>query len=161
MVAAVQEQETRWLDEAELTAWLRLIRVVQELPHALDGQLRRDAGISHAYYSMLALLSEAEDRSMTMGDLARATGTTPSRLSHAVDVLEGRGWVERARCAADRRVQYARLTDHGMATLVAIAPRHVAQVRDLVFDRLTPEQVEVLGDAFATVLDALGVGDRV
>ncbi|MGN0064431.1 MAG: MarR family winged helix-turn-helix transcriptional regulator [Nocardioides sp.] len=149
------EQETRWLDDNEMAAWLPLVRVVQVLPHALDSQLREEVGISHAYYSMLALLSQAEDRTLSMGELARSTGTTPSRLSHAVDVLVGRGWVERVRCDADRRVQYAVLTDTGMEVVREVAPRHVAQVRRLVFDRLTPEQVDVLAAVSSSILEAL------
>ena len=147
---------TRWLDDDEMAAWLPLIRVMQELPHALDRTLREEVGISHAYYSMLAMLSEAPDRTLGMGELARVSGTTPSRLSHAVDVLEKRGWVSRCRDGADRRTQRARLTDEGLAMLVEIAPTHVRQVRELVFDRLDPDQVRTLRDISTTVLDALG-----
>jgi DNA-binding MarR family transcriptional regulator len=149
------EEATRWLEPEEMAAWLPLVRLVQELPHALDAQLREEVGISHAYYSMLALLSESEGRTMSMGELARATGTTPSRLSHAVDVLQKRGWVQRVRCDADRRVQYARLTDAGFDTLAAVAPRHVAQVRELVFDRLDAQQVAVLAEVCTSVLEGI------
>lgn len=147
----------RWLDDDEMAAWLPLIRVVQELPHALDRHLREEVGISHAYYSMLALLSESEDLTMSMGELARATGTTPSRLSHAADVLEGRGWIERVRCESDRRVQYARLTDAGKATLVEIAPGHVAQVRDALFDHIDADQVRALQEISSVILQRLNV----
>ena len=41
----VSEAEPRWLDEAEMQAWLRLLRVVMLLPGALDRQLRQDAGL--------------------------------------------------------------------------------------------------------------------
>lgn len=37
--------------------------------------------------------------------------------------------------------QIARLTGAGMATLEAAAPGHVAGVRRLIFDRLTPADV--------------------
>lgn len=136
--------ETRWLDDQEMAAWLPLVRLVQVLPHALDRRLREEVGISHAYYSMLAMLSEAPGRTLGMGELARQTGTTPSRLSHAVTALEARGWVVRRPCPTDRRVQHATLTDAGFAVLEEVAPRHVAQVRELVFDQLTRAQVAEL-----------------
>ena len=41
----------------------------------------------------------------------------------------------------DRRGQVARLTDAGFAALEAAAPSHVEQVRRVLFDRLTDEQV--------------------
>lgn len=152
---AVTAQEHRWLDAAEQDAWRPLVRLIQQLPHALDRQLRDEVGISHAYYSMLAMVSEAPDATLSMGELARITGTTPSRLSHAVDVLVKRGWIERVRCDADRRVQYARLTPEGLALLVEVAPRHVSHVREVVFDRLDAGQVAQLTAIANTILDAI------
>ncbi len=148
---AVSEQEPRWLDEAEMTAWLALVGVVYRLPQALDRQLRAEAGISHAYYSMLATLSDAPERTLSMGDLARATGTSASRLSHAVGSLEERGWVRRRPCPTNRRIQYATLTDAGFAVLADLAPQHLAEVRRRVFDHLTPAQVAALADAAAAI----------
>ena len=55
-----------------------------------------------------------------------------------------RGWVERMACETDRRGQIARLTDEGFAALDAAAHHHVEQVRRVVFDQLTPTQVEQL-----------------
>ena len=79
-----------------------------------------------------------------MTQLAEASTSSKSRLSHAVARLEERGWVERPDCPTDRRGQIARLTDAGFAALDAAAPGHVEQVRRSLFDRLTPEQVEQL-----------------
>lgn len=153
-------QEARWLDDEEMAAWLPLVRLVHELPQALDRRLREEAGITHTYYAMLANLAAAPDRSLTMGELARLTATSPSRLTHAVAVLEQRGWVTRTDCPRDRRSQFAVLTDEGQALLERIAPGHVAQVRALVFDRLTREQVRVLAEvAGALVGPAEGLGE--
>ena len=135
----------RWLTETEDAAWRNLVQLLLLLPAAMDRQLRDEAGIPHVYYQILAVLSEQADRSMRMTELARLTGTTTSRLSHAVASLEQRGWVERRACPTDKRGQIARLTDRGMATVVAAAPGHVAEVRRLIFDRLTPDEVVRLG----------------
>lgn len=134
----------RWLSEPELDAWLNLVRLLVELPAALDRQLREDVGIPHAYYQILAILSGQPHRAMRMTELARFTGTTPSRLSHAVTSLEQRDWVERRACPTDRRGQIAQLTDAGMAALDAAAPGHLAEVRRLIFDRLTADDVAQL-----------------
>jgi DNA-binding MarR family transcriptional regulator len=135
----------RWLTENEDAAWRNLVQLLLLLPAAMDRQLRDEAGIPHVYYQILAVLSEQADRSMRMTELARLTGTTTSRLSHAVASLEQRGWVERRACPTGKRGQIARLTDRGMATVVAAAPGHVAEVRRLIFDRLTPDEVVRLG----------------
>jgi DNA-binding MarR family transcriptional regulator len=142
----------RWLERAELDAWTNLVQVLMTLPTALDRQLREDAGIPHAYYQILALLSDRPDRALRMTDLARLAGTTTSRLSHAVAALEQRGWVCRTSCPTDRRGQIARLTDAGLAAVEAAAPGHVDEVRRLVFDRLTPDEVTQLRTITAKLL---------
>jgi DNA-binding MarR family transcriptional regulator len=76
-----------------------------------------------------------------MSDLATATQSSRSRLSHAVAKLEERGWVRRQACPTDRRGQVASLTDAGYAVLAQAAPGHVAAVRAALFDALSPEQV--------------------
>jgi DNA-binding MarR family transcriptional regulator len=145
----------RWLSDDEMRTWLSLLRVVMVLPGSLDRQLRDDAGIAHASYQILAMLSAAPDRAMRMSELASLTATSPSRLSHAVSSLETRGWVERRQCAADKRGQFAHLTDAGMQVLVETAPGHVEQVRRLVFDRLDPDEVHQLGSLLARLGDGL------
>ncbi|WP_364511693.1 MarR family winged helix-turn-helix transcriptional regulator [Nocardioides sp. LML1-1-1.1] len=149
---------TEWLDEDEMAAWLPLIRIVQALPQALDRRLREEAGIPHNYYGMLATLSARADRTLTMGELARLTASSPSRLSHAVTGLEQRGWVVRKQCPEDKRRQFVTLTDAGQELLDRVAPSHVEHVRDLVFSRLSPEQVRQLAQIAATIVgnDELG-----
>lgn len=137
-------QATRWLDDAEMAAWLPLLRVVQLLPQALDKQLRQEAGMGHAYYQILATLSAQPERTLSMGELARLAATSPSRLSHAVAAMEERGWVTRRPCPTNRRVQYATLTEAGLSLLERVAPGHVAEVRRLVFDRLSGDDVTQL-----------------
>ena len=134
--ARVTDAEPRWLTDDEMATWLPLVRFVHLLPQALDRQLREEAGISHVYYQILAMLSEAPEGRMRMSELARLTSTSTSRLSHAVAALEERGWVVRTSCATDRRGQLAELTGEGRRMLERSAPGHVAEVRRRVFDVL-------------------------
>ena len=147
--------EPRWLTPEEMATWLPLVGLVTHLPQALDRQLRVDAGISHVYYQILAMLSAAEERRLPMSSLARNAGTSLSRLSHAVTSLEKRGWVSRCVSDTDARVQVAILTDEGQQLLDLIAPAHVEEVRRVVFDRLTPDEVEVLGRIATRMLGGL------
>jgi DNA-binding MarR family transcriptional regulator len=91
------------------------------------------------------MLSEAPARTLRMSELAQRTWSSRSRLSHAVDRLEEKGWVQRISCPSDKRGAFALLTDAGFAVLEAAAPGHVEGVRRHVFDQLTPSQVEALG----------------
>jgi len=151
--------ETGWLDEHERAAWLRLIAVVELLPGVLDSQLRVDAGLTHFEYFVLAMLSEAPERTLRMTSLAQRTNATLPRLSHVVNRLEQRGLVERFPCPEDGRATNARLTERGWDVVVAAAPGHVETVRHSVLEPLTPTQLKQLrriGDALLTRLDPEG-----
>jgi DNA-binding MarR family transcriptional regulator len=79
-----------------------------------------------------------------MSDLALFASGSLSRLSHAVDRLEKRGWVVRRTCATDPRYVEAVLTDAGQRLMEQIAPGHVAEARRLVIDALSARQVAQL-----------------
>ncbi|MGH3682059.1 MAG: MarR family winged helix-turn-helix transcriptional regulator [Natronosporangium sp.] len=142
---------TRWLDEHEQRTWRHFLWATRLLLEALDRQLQRDSGMPHTYYIVLAALSEAPEQTLTMGQLAEVVRSSPSRLSHAVARLEDAGWIRRTKRPADRRTTLAQLTDAGLARLAEAAPGHVEEVRRLLFDRLTKQQVRVLGEAFETI----------
>jgi DNA-binding MarR family transcriptional regulator len=89
-----------------------------------------------------------------MSQLAEASTSSKSRLSHAVARLEERGWIRRTDCPTDRRGQVAQLTDEGFAALAAAAPGHVAQVRRSLIDVLTPEQLRQLREISAAIIAA-------
>lgn len=136
--------EDRWLSAEEQQAWRAFLTACQTLFGSIDAQLQRDAGLPHGYYEILVRLSESPGRALRMSQLAEASTSSKSRLSHAVARLEERGWIQRASCPTDRRGQIAQLTDDGFAALAAAAPGHVAQVRHSLIDRLSPEQIEQL-----------------
>jgi DNA-binding MarR family transcriptional regulator len=139
-------EQTPWLTSEEQQAWRRLAAVVMLLPAALEAQLQHDAELTHFGYWVLAMLSEAPGRAVRMSELAARSNGSQSRLSHLVARLEEKGWVRRERTAADGRGYLATLTDAGYAKVVATAPGHVAEVRRIVFDVLTAEQVAQLGE---------------
>jgi DNA-binding MarR family transcriptional regulator len=146
-------QETRWLTADEQLAWRSLLTACQTLFGAIDAQLLRDSDIPHGYYEILVRLSETPGRALRMTQLAEASTSSKSRLSHAVARLEERGWVRRTNCPTDRRGQIAELTDEGFAALAAAAPGHVAQVRRSLIDRLTPQQVDQLREITAAIVE--------
>ena len=144
---------TRWLSEEQQQTWRAFLGAVQALQTGLDAQLQADAGMPHGYYEILVRLSEEPARQLRMSLLAETTGSSRSRVSHAVAQLEARGWVRREPCPADRRGQLAVLTDDGFRALEAAAPGHVTAVRELLVDRLTAvqlRQLRAISDAIMT-----------
>jgi DNA-binding MarR family transcriptional regulator len=125
----------------------------------LDAQLRTEAGLTHFEYFVLAMLSEAPQRTLRMTSLALRTNATLPRLSHVVRRLEDRGLADRLPCPEDGRATNARLTDAGWAAVAAAAPGHVATVRRTVLDLLSREQLTQLrgiADSLLTRLDPEG-----
>ena len=146
---------TNWLDAEQQDAWKRLIAVVELLPGVLDSQLRRDAGLTHYEYFLLAMLSEAPERTLRMTALASRTNATLPRLSHVVRRLEDRGLVERFPCPEDGRATNARLTETGWDKVVETAPGHVGNVRRHVIDALTPKQTAQLAEIAEAILERI------
>ena len=132
---------TRWLNADEQSAWRAFLAMQKVIRETLERQLRQDAGMPMTYYVILAMLSEAPDRTLRMTELAAIAGTSQSQLSHAATRLEEAGWIERRRCPGDKRGYLAVLTDSGFETLSAVAPSHVESVRSVLFDALSAEQV--------------------
>ncbi|MEV0203054.1 MarR family transcriptional regulator [Nonomuraea sp. NPDC050691] len=146
---------TRWLNDDEQHAWRTFGLATRLLTDRLERDLLAAADMPPTYYELLVLLSEAPERTMRMSELAQWTNSKPSRISHAINKLEQKGWVRREHYAGDRRGWLAVLTDDGLTALQAAAPRHVAGVREHVIDLLTPEQLRQLADISQVLLDHL------
>lgn len=148
-----QAGSPRWLDDEQQAAWRAFNGAMVRLRWALEGQLQRDAGLSFLEYHALARLSEMPAHTMRMSELAEVTDSSLSRLSHLIKRLEARQLVRREPDPGDGRYTNAILTREGLELLVASAPAHVAKVRDLVIDALTPAQLRQLGAASERILE--------
>ncbi|MET7571723.1 MarR family transcriptional regulator [Streptomyces sp. NPDC005492] len=145
----------RWLDAEERRAWLAYVEFSTLLSDHLNRQLRRDAGMTHADYILLAHLSSVPQGTLTMSELAERLKITRSRLTHAVTRLQEAGYLDRYEDPANRRSQLAELTAQGREFLEHAAPGHVEAVRRAVFDALTPEQVRQFAEIGEAINAAL------
>lgn len=135
-----------WLDPLEARAWRGFRRIITLMPPRIERDLRVDAQLSVADYEVLSNLSEQENHSYRLMDLAERLLWSRSRLSHHLERMEARNLITRRSSPEDGRGAVAELTEHGLATIVAAAPSHVASVRSHFIDLLTPSELEVLGD---------------
>ncbi len=87
------------------------------------------------------MLVKSPDHMMRMSSLGVVTNASLSRLSRVVKRLENRGLVRREPDPSDGRFTNAILTESGVRALEDAAPAHVAYVRSLVIDVLSPEQL--------------------
>lgn len=146
---------TRWLSDEEQRAWRAWIAVSLLLPDRLSRDLQEQADISLADYEILMHLSETSGRRLRMSQLADATQSSRSRLSHQIDRLAAAGLVDREPCSGDRRGFFAVLTPAGWDFIVRAAPLHVESVRENLVDVLTPEEFLEFGRLCAKVVERL------
>ncbi|HEY5880798.1 MAG TPA: MarR family winged helix-turn-helix transcriptional regulator [Nakamurella sp.] len=137
----------RWLSESEQRAWRALQQFGAPLSAALNRQLLADSALSSADYQVLVVLTETDRGALRAGELGRETGWEKSRLSHHLKRMAARGLVRREECLTDGRGLLVAITEAGRQAIADAAPGHVATVRDLVIDALTPEQLRVLAEA--------------
>lgn len=151
--------EARWLDEREQRAWRALMVMQDGLSEFLDRRLRTRCGLSQADYEVLAHLSEAPEGRLRPFELVRLLRWEKSRLSQHLGRMEKRDLVTREPCATDQRGAVVALTDRGRVLIEAAAPQHVGDVREVLVDHLSPDELETLatiGDTVRARLAALG-----
>jgi DNA-binding MarR family transcriptional regulator len=146
---------TRWLTEEEQRAWRGLLRMTAQLNARANRLLLQEYGISLADYEVLVALSEAPEGQLRVFEVADALAWEQSRVSHQLARMQRRGLITREGCATDARGAFAVLTTAGRAAIERAAPAHVEQVRQLVFDELSHEQVGALTEITTRVLDRL------
>jgi DNA-binding MarR family transcriptional regulator len=140
------------LDDLELRAWRGLLRAQASLSKALDHQLDTEHGLPLTSYEVLVYLADAEGEKMRMCDLASSVILSRSGLTRLVDRLERDGLLVRESCASDARGAFAKLTPAGHEKLAAARATHLAGVRSLFLDHLTPEEQVLLAGVWERVL---------
>jgi DNA-binding MarR family transcriptional regulator len=141
----------KWLDEDEMRAWHSFLAAGALIDRLVDAQLKDAIGLSHPQYEILVRLADAPDGELRMTELADTLLTSKSGLTYQVTQLEKAGLVERRSCPSDVRGVLAVLTEAGRHRLEQAAPGHVALVRELLIDVLTPGQLANLADALGEV----------
>lgn len=147
--------EPRWLTDDEQRAWRSYIAMSKLLDAALVRQMHAESDLSIADFEVLVELTDTVDGRVRYAELARGLAWEKSRLSHHIARMQRRGLVDRQDCPEDARGAYVVVTPAGRKAIERAAPRHVETVRELVFDRLSPEQVEQLRTITGQVLKGL------
>ncbi|MEJ5255733.1 MAG: MarR family transcriptional regulator [Acidimicrobiales bacterium] len=145
----------RWLDDREQRAWSSLQLMHLRLDAALARQLLRDSGLSLQDYVVLVALTGAPEGRMRAFELGRLLGWEKSRLSHHLTRMAQRGLVARELCEVDRRGAWVVVTPEGRRAIEAAAPGHVAEVRRLFVDRLSPRELDTIAAVAERVLAVL------
>jgi DNA-binding MarR family transcriptional regulator len=144
-----------WLSDDEQRTWRTYLRMSALLPAALNRELQQDSGLTLPEYEVLVQLSEAPQHRLRPFQICEALNWEQSRLSHQLTRMERRGLVMRRECEADGRGAFIELSPAGTDAIGAAAPRHVAAVRRMVFDRFSEGQRASFEEACAAIVTAL------
>jgi DNA-binding MarR family transcriptional regulator len=133
--------------------WAALLRVHAAVVPQLERALAAER-MPLAWYDVLLELNSAPDRKLRMTDLSARVVLSRERVSRVVDELEAAGLVRRERNAEDKRSFLAAITPEGRARLRAAAPVYLAGIEEHYTSHLTDEEIRVIGEALARVLEA-------
>lgn len=141
-----------WLDEQEQSAWRAFMSMQTKLIARLANQLNTNSGLSYPDYEVLVALTDQEDGQLRNYELTEALAWEQSRLSHHIGRMEKRGLVVRVRCPSDKRGSFVQITNDGRSAIEAAAPGHVQEVRRLIIDRLSSQELEALASISEKIL---------
>lgn len=139
-----------------METWRHLWSLNAVIPLFLETQLKRDAGISHVEFRVLATLANVSQGRMKMSDLALANSVNLSHLSRVVTRLESQGLLRRVPDENDGRTTHAEMIEPGYEVFHSAAPGYAAELRQSLFNHLEPEE----NDQFRQLLSKLADGRR-
>jgi len=140
------------LDPRELTTYFALMESVGVLEHHVEQQLRAEGGISYVQFQLLARLADAAGP-LTMTQLADGVVYSRSGLTYQAGLLEKAGLITRSPFAEDERTTLVTLTGKGAELVGRVLPGHIQVTRRLLFDPLSDDDIERLGDIMTRVRD--------
>jgi DNA-binding MarR family transcriptional regulator len=111
-------KKKRPFESPEQEAALSVLRTNDQLQIRF-ARLLREHGLTPSQYNVLRIL-RGEGQPLPILEIASRTITVVPGITGLIDRLEQAGFVNRVRCARDRRVIHVALADQGLKTLAAL-----------------------------------------
>lgn len=140
------------LDPQQLGTYFALMEAVSLLHHQVEQHLRAEGDLSYVQFQLLARLA-GSDGQLTMTQLADGVVYSRSGLTYQAGLLEKAGLITRGPSSDDERATLVTITDNGRALVDRVLPGHVQVVRRLLFDPLSDDDLQDLGDIMPRVRD--------
>src|SRR5439155_19316074 len=111
-------KKKRPFESPEEEALLSVVRTSDQLQIRF-ARLLREHGLTPSQYNILRIL-RGEGKPLPILEIAGRTITVVPGITGLIDRLEQAGFVNRVRCATDRRVIHVALADHGTKSLAVL-----------------------------------------
>lgn len=147
--------ESRWnvKKDEEQTAWRGVVGGYKHLMQEINRPVQEATGLSSADYAMLVHLSESDELSARMSELAACSGLPSGQVTYRVDRLVKLGFLARRPTPDDGRGAEAVMTEDGLVAFNAAAAVHVGAVREVFLERLTRDELVLLGGLMRRVFE--------
>jgi DNA-binding MarR family transcriptional regulator len=146
--------------EPKVQGWISFLRAHAAVTRELSARLEAEHGLTLSDFDVLAQLYHAPQNSLRRVDLARQVLLTASGITRLLDGLERAGCVEKASCASDARVSYAKLTDVGRRKLAEAGETHLAGIEELFTGRFAASELDSLAELLARLPLSGSPGER-
>ncbi|MBV9448975.1 MAG: MarR family transcriptional regulator [Streptosporangiaceae bacterium] len=140
------------LDPRQLGTYFALTEAVSLLQYQVEQQLRAGGDLSYVQFQLLGRLAGAHGP-LTMTQLADGVVYSRSGLTYQAGLLEKAGLITRSPSPDDDRATLVTITGNGLALFNRLLPGHVELIRRLLFDSLTGDDLDHLGDIMTRVRD--------
>jgi DNA-binding MarR family transcriptional regulator len=134
-------------------AWAALSTAHARVAERLSVALSRTCGLSINDFEVLLRLDRVPSPGLRLGDLNPAVRLTQPSLSRMIARLEQHGLLARTADPNDRRGVLVRLTPAGREMLHTAIPVHTQTIREVLLDRLTPAEQNLLADALTHIVE--------
>jgi DNA-binding MarR family transcriptional regulator len=134
-------------------AWSALTAAHTRVSARLSAALGRSFGLTINDFEILLRVDHGPDDGTRLGELSSAVPLTQPALSRAVARLAQRGAVARSGVPLDRRGVLITMTPAGRDLLRQAIPVHASVVRDVLLDRLSPDEQDLLARALTRVAE--------
>lgn len=111
------------IDSAATESCLQLLQAAWDIRQYLDERFFRP-NVSEGRFTVLALLLDAPDWTLTPSQLAAGSGVTRATMTGLLDGLEKDGMLERKAFKNDRRKTSVKLTKPGRDFLLGLLPEY-------------------------------------
>ena len=141
----------RLLADDRITAFGLMVEANRRLQRTFEASLREHHDLTGVTFEALLRLGRSPEHHLSMSELADQMVLTSGGVTRLVDRLTDDGYVERMACPTDRRIQWAKLTDHGLAKIGSALETHLADLEANFVSRMDAEEMSIL----TSVLDRL------
>lgn len=124
--------------------WEHFFKFSQMLNLEIDCALKEECGFDLPQYSILTALAHAPEKKLQLGELAKRTVFSPSRLNYRLGEMEKKGWLNRLCQGADKRTRNACLSTKGLNAYEAAAIVQMKAVRELFAGRVSQPDLNAM-----------------